>query len=126
MPICLMPCHCYLFSTPLHLYCESKVHTSVSQWVCTLPHLEFFVERVSCIFYYYCSPSCIKLGLSTLIDYLLFYLLCCNHRLCCFFGFFFLPFPSFCFIVFFCCCFVNCFFCKIPKYSIEVTTCDLK
>jgi len=126
MPICLLPCHCYLFSTRLRLCCESKVHTPVSQWVCMLAELEFFVEVVSCIFDCYCSLSCIKLGLCMLINYLLFCLLYCNHHLCCFFGFIFFLLLSHCFIVFFCCCFVNCFFCKIPKYSIEVTTCDLK
>ncbi len=126
MPICSLLCHCYSSNTPLHLCCESKVHILVSQWLCMLAHLEFFVEGVSCIFYCYCNPSCIKLGLSTLIDYLFFCLLCCNHHLCSFFGFIFLLLPSRYFIVLFCCWFVNFVFCKIPKYSIEVITCDLK
>jgi hypothetical protein len=101
--------------------CESKVHTLISQWVCMLTHLDFFVEGVFCIFDYCWNPSCIKLGLYILIGYLLYNLLCCNHMLCWFSSFIFLPLPLLCFIVMFCCCFV-----KTPKYSIEVTTCDLE
>jgi hypothetical protein len=45
MPICLMPCHCYISSNPLCLCCESKIHTSISQWVWAQAHLEFFYRR---------------------------------------------------------------------------------
>ncbi len=126
MLICSLPCHCYLSNTALCLCCKSKVHTPVSQWVCTLAHLEFFVEVVSCIFDRYCSLNCIKLGLCTLINYLLFCLLYYNHHPI---GFLAL-FSSLSFRIALLCSFVVVlsivFFCKIPKYSIEVTTCDLK
>ncbi len=67
MPMCSLPCHCCMSNSSLCLCCESKVRTLVSQWVCMLAHLEFFMEGVSHILYCCCNPSCIKLDLYMLI-----------------------------------------------------------
>ncbi len=125
MPIYSLFCHWYMSNSSLHFYYEYKVHTLVAQWVCTTTHLEFFVEGVSYIFNCCCSPSCIKLGLCTLIGYSFYDSLCCNHCLC----YFLALFSSLSFHLVLLCSFAiifSNFFCKIFKYSVQVTTCDLK
>jgi hypothetical protein len=108
MPICLLPWHCYMSSNSLCLCCESKVHTSISQWVCMPTHLNFFVEGVSCIFYCCCSPGCIKLELYTLIRYSFCSSLRCNHHLYYFSNFIFFLILLFCFTIVLYYYFVNC------------------
>jgi hypothetical protein len=104
--------HCLAIATCLTTCCafvNPRFRFGIPMGMCTPTHLDFFVEGVSCIFYCCCSPSCIKLSLCMLIGYSL----CCNCHLYYISSFIFFS------IFFF-------FFARFPKYSIEVTTCDLE
>jgi hypothetical protein len=99
--------HCLAITTCLAARCAFVVNVRFRYGIPMGVHTNsfgIFCERCFLHFYCCCNPSCIKLGLCTLIGYSL----CCNHHLYCFSSFIFLLLPSLCFIVLFC-CLVNCF-----------------